>query len=89
MPCESYVAASVELEGGKQNQIVEIEYKVTLLRNGFALEWSTSISCTECERSGGHCGSMTMNLCAFALMENSHNTAKMLMAILSVVFGRV
>ena len=56
MPCESYVAVPVELEGGQQNQTVESIDYIELLRNGFALEWSTAISCTECERSGGHCG---------------------------------
>lgn len=43
MPCESYVAAPVELEGGQQNQTVESIDYIELLRNGFALEWSTAI----------------------------------------------
>ncbi|KAK3000965.1 hypothetical protein RJ639_022032 [Escallonia herrerae] len=55
MPCESYVAAPVELEGGRDNQTERIDY-TKLLKNGFTLERSAAISCTECEKTGGYCG---------------------------------
>ncbi|CAK9151270.1 unnamed protein product [Ilex paraguariensis] len=63
MPCQSYVAAPVELEGGQQNQTLETIDYTTLLKNGFTLERSTAISCAECNRSGGRCGFTNDTLC--------------------------
>ncbi|KAK3031582.1 hypothetical protein RJ639_036381 [Escallonia herrerae] len=43
MPCESYVAAPVEVQGGQDNQTVESIDYTKLLENGFTLEWSAAI----------------------------------------------
>ncbi|KAK3012904.1 hypothetical protein RJ639_008407 [Escallonia herrerae] len=44
MPCESYVAAPVEVQGGQDNQTVESIDYTKLLENGFTLEWSAAIN---------------------------------------------
>ena len=51
MPCQSHVAAPVDLEGGTNNSSIENLDCVKLLENGFTLTWSGN-SCKECERSG-------------------------------------
>ncbi|KAK2968988.1 hypothetical protein RJ640_002253 [Escallonia rubra] len=56
MPCESFVAAPVEVKGAQENQTVESIDYTKLLENGFTLEWSAAISCTDCEKTGGYCG---------------------------------
>ncbi|GMP59001.1 hypothetical protein CsSME_00022455 [Camellia sinensis var. sinensis] len=64
-PCELWVHAPVEIEGGQQNQVVETMDYAELLRIGFTLEWM-GISCAaECENSGGHCGFNNSNSVCF------------------------
>ncbi|XP_057508804.1 LEAF RUST 10 DISEASE-RESISTANCE LOCUS RECEPTOR-LIKE PROTEIN KINASE-like 1.2 isoform X2 [Actinidia eriantha] len=66
LPCESWVAAPVEIEGGQNGQEIESVDYAELLRFGFTLEW-VGIGCDECEKSGGRCGFNNSNRACFCL----------------------